>query len=1218
MQPFDLLNAPLKGINLIEASAGTGKTYNIEGLFIRLVLELQIPIDRILVLTFTKAATEELKARIRHKLVLAKETFAGNQGDDPFISGLIKKYPDAQRAGRRLHEALIDFDQAAIFTIHGFCQRVLQENAFETNNLFDTELITNQNSLIQEVVDDFWRKTFYELPQELIGFCLNRNIGPEYFYALLGRVKRHGAKMIPTVAEADLAALAPYRSALSRLKDAWPPSRETVIQALNDPALSAVIYGSLKPAADYPEMTKRNLRLTPLIEAMDHLSDSLSVGFPLFDKFDRFTTTKLTGATKKNCTPPAHQFFNLCETLFTLHGQLHAQMENYLVALKVKFLDYADTELSKRKKAVNVQYFDDLLLTLLEALRSESGNALAKSIRQKYKAALVDEFQDTDGIQYGILSRLFSQDDSLLFMIGDPKQAIYSFRGADIFSYMDAAGRADAKFTLLQNWRSQPNLIAAVNTLFNRIRSPFIFNEIAFENSRSGRQPKDGNGEAGMTLWYLDADRFSSGDKPIRKTDAVHLAAAAVLVEIRRLLNDPAPVEPGKIAVLVRTNDQAQLIKNVLSSGNVPSVLYSTGNIFDSVEAYEIEKILLAITDPFHIPNLKAALATEMMGLTATDLVGEEVKSQGWQRRQARFGAYFHIWDRYGFVRMFQQLLVNEQVKSRLLSLPDGERRLTNVLHLADVLHHRSMDENAGMMDCLKWLAEQRDPATPRLEEYQLRLESDEKAVKIVTIHKSKGLEYPIVFCPFAWEKSLIRDKEFTFHNDDDDRRVTLELGSPSVDRHIAMAQNEILSENLRLLYVALTRAKAHCYLAWGRINSAETSALAYLLHYDDDIDVDSPAGLPSLDLIGRIKAQFMAKTNSDMLADIKKLAAKSQGSIRIQPLPVLSDQPNPTVAALTGESFLFARKFAGRIDHSWRTTSFSSLVSAAASDIDWPDRDPILNALQSDLAHPPGLPMPANDPQTESVFSFPKGTRAGTFFHDVLEHHDFTARDPETLSQLVADKLAQYGFDQKWRKTVCRSLSEVIAIPLHPDRPELTLSSVPMTDRANEMEFYFPLNQLSSASLPKIFKPYGWAEKLKDFAGRLAKLEFAPTRGFMKGYIDLVFRHLGRYYLVDWKSNDLGPDHEHYHHSALKRTMQTELYTLQYHLYTLALHQHLRLRVPHYRYEADFGGVFYIFLRGVDTARGSDYGIYYDLPAPDLIHSLGQKLIPGYEENED
>jgi len=1205
MQPFDLLNAPLEGINLIEASAGTGKTYNIEGLFIRLVLEKQLQVDQILVLTFTNAATEELKDRIRHKLVQTKNAFAARRSDNPFIDSLVKRYPDAKSAGALIHESLVAFDKASIFTIHGFCQRLLYENAFETHNSFDTEIIVNQASLLQEVVDDFWRKTFYAAPVEFVGFSLDRIKGPEYFCRLLERVRTPDLTIVPELAEPSLDALQPFRDALQALKNAWPASRQDVISRLKDPVLNAKIYGSLNPGTNPSELTARDLKIITLLESMDHLAHPRSTGFPLFDHFENFTAAKLRRATRKNQTPPSHLFFDLCDTVFNQGQLLKDEMEHYLLFLKIRLFGFAASELGKRKKEKNIQYFDDLLMAVKTALLAEDGNLLADGIRQKYKAALVDEFQDTDSIQYDILNRLFSHENSLMFMIGDPKQAIYSFRGADIFSYMKAARRADAKFTLAENWRSRPNLITAVNTIFSGPKAPFVFDEIPFKEVKPAHRSFSSHSKdtaASFILWYLDAAKFAADGKSIAKGKAVRLIADAVGDEILRLVSTNASAAPGDIAVLVRTNVQAQLIKKILMAKNIPAVLYTTANIFDSRETLEVEKILTAITDPTSISRLKAALATDMMGIHAEDLNSAEPESRWWEIRFARIREYFQLWDQYGFMRMFRQFLTQEQIPQRLLGLADGERRLTNVLHLAEILHRQVTEKNPGMTGLLKWLAQQRDPLTPRLEENQLRLESDEKAVKIVTIHKSKGLEYAVVFCPFGWESSLLKEQEFTFHDVENNRRLTLDLGSESRPQNVALAQNENLSENIRLLYVALTRAKERCYLAWGRINTAETAAPAYLLHDGTGPQAVSPTDDQTL----IVKERFGAKTNTELQEDIRRLAHRSQNIIQIEALPVSSDS-QPDFRLNNGrQAPLFCRKFAGKINRRWKISSFSSLVSMEAPDVDLPDRD--VSVAES----APDLRMPA-DRDGATIYTFPGGTRAGSFFHDVFEHYDFTAENSDNLASLVARKLRQYGFDPKWQETVCRAVNRVVSISLRPNLPPLRLSTVAMRDRINEMEFYFPLNPVAPGNLSKIFKDHSSLEISTGFPAQIEKLTFAPSAGFMKGYIDMVFKYQGRFYLVDWKSNHLGSALEHYNQTALHNAMQADYYTLQYFIYTLALHQHLRLREPDYCYGDDFGGVFYIFIRGVDDNRGPDYGIFFDLPDADLIQALGKALIPDY-----
>jgi exodeoxyribonuclease V beta subunit len=1201
----------LSGANLIEASAGTGKTYTIEGLFVRLVLEKQLPVDQILVVTFTNAATEELRDRIRNKLLKTRAGFSTGSSDDPLVDTLVKQCGHPKMALQYVHEALINFDQAAIFTIHGFCQRILFEHAFEeTGNLFDTELITDQADVLQEVVDDFWRMHFYNAALEFVNYASRKINGPQGFSELLTKVKAATVKIIPQFGKPALKNLQPYRKAYQRLKRQWPASRESVIRTLKSPALSGTYYGSLKPDSEAPNLTKRDMKILPLMESMERLTDFKSNGFPLFKDFVKFTTTYIHESTRKGQTSPTHSFFDRCEELYQLGSALQDEMDHYLLYLKIQLFPFANTELAERKQRKNIHYFDDLLILVKNALDAKDGNLLAESVRKKFKAALVDEFQDTDDIQYDIFTKLFAIKDHLLFMIGDPKQAIYGFRGADIFSYMKAARDVASKFTLTKNWRSDPGLITAVNTLFSNVDLPFVFNEIPFERQKAAKSVTSESikSDHPLIIWFLDSKTIYGEEKIINKTDAVHVIAAAVAEEICRLITPgPSHVARGDIAVLVRKNRQAQLIKQHLSAKGIPSVLYSTGNIFDSHEAMETEKILTSISEPANIANLKAAYVMDMFGGSAEKLVSVDPDQLWWERQLNRGQQYYRIWHQYGFIRMFRFFMANENVKARLLSFPDGERRLTNVLHLAEVLQHASIEKNLGITGLVKWLAKQRDPSSARLEEHQLRLESDENAVKIVTIHKSKGLEYPVVFCPFGWEGAATAANEIIFHDIHQDMQLTYDLGSESQTTHRVLAEREMLAENLRLLYVALTRAKHRCYLTWGRINTAETSAMAYLLRGSGvsikDIQNDDFAGL--------LKAYLTQRTEAELFEDLNRLAGRSKGSISLLPLPAASERtyspPKEQAERLS------CRNFLGNIDHSWKISSYSSLVSTQATDIDMPDYDSYPAAVRRSLLPLSDDAYLPEDRRFDSIFSFPGGARAGIFFHDLMEHIDFAVSSQKKIREMVGHKLQEYGFDKRWQKTICSVIVNVLKAGLPPGRKEFSLSEISLSHRINEVEFYFPLNPIEPRSLQKIFNGQSKYHPAPDYPRKLAKLDFAPSTGFLKGFIDMVFCHQGKFYLVDWKSNHLGSVPENYSPDNLRGVMTENLYILQYHLYTLALYQLLRQRKPNFDYEAEFGGVFYIFFRGVAETQNGAYGVFEDRPALSLINKLGKALIPGY-----
>ncbi len=1236
MQKFDIINTPLTGTNLIEASAGTGKTYAISGLFVRLIIESQFTADQILVVTFTKAATDELKERIRKKLMEAKEAFIKGSGADSFINEMIQKTDNHKQAIDRLHDALVDFDRAAIFTIHGFCQRILHENAFETGSLYDTELITDQNSLLLEIAEDFWRKELYRQSPEFINYILkSKKIkGPEDFLKLLGRAKTRDMKIIPGIKKAEIKSLDTYREIFKRLKSRWQDSRDEVIKLLNDPSLKATTYGSLK--------------VISMADFMDNFTASKSTGFPLFDKFENFTATKIIKSTKKDQISPRHEFFNFCDELSLIYSELETEFENYTLFLKIQIFEYAKSEILKRKRKKNIQFYDDLLYNVRDALRQDAKggkNALARAVRQKYRAALVDEFQDTDFIQYEIFTRLFSLKESSLFMIGDPKQAIYGFRGADIFSYMKAASNADSKYTLFENWRSKPGLISAVNTIFSNVKAPFVFDKIIFDKAEPAGHIDAGDNkqENLLKLWYVkgkiaegtETPVFASGYaaagkgikgekpviKPVNKSDALMLISNAVAGEIARITShSDNPVKSGNIAVLVRTNRQAGIIKDSLSERSIPSVLYSAGNIFDSDESMEMEKVLSAIAEPGNERRLKSALVTRILGVSAQELDSADNTDKGLETWMTKFREYFKIWNNQGFIRMYRFFMAQEGVKKRILSLYDGERRLTNLLHISEILHKESEEKKAGMTGLIKWLSEQRDPSTPRLEEHQLRLESDELAVKIITIHKSKGLEFPVVFCPFCWESSLIKEngkkaKEVVFHDINSNRSLTFDIGSEEIEKHIALAQNELLAENLRLFYVALTRAKELCYLVWGRINKAETSAMAYLLHdLLHDINI-----VKTDDIVSELKKRFNRLDDDEIFADLKRISDKSNGTIKLSLIPDENDLKYKPL--IEKEKKYFCRKFNGKIDRKWKISSYSSLVYDKIQDYELPDHDsiyiPKFKTADSHIDFQKNSRQfeQADDPEKNNIFSFPKGAKPGIFFHDIFENIDFKQDLANIKESLITDKLHEYGFDLKWKNVVCDMINNVISTPLFKDKKSFLLSSISGTDRINEMEFYFPLKTVTPKKIRNIFSDYGGINIPAEFPLHMERLSFSPSKGFMKGYIDMIFRYNDQFYLIDWKSNHLGNTIEDYKKGSIDRIMSEDLYILQYHIYLLALHQYLRLHLPEYSYESDFGGVLYLFLRGIDKHQGPEFGIYRDIPNPDLIYALGRELIPDFIE---
>jgi exodeoxyribonuclease V beta subunit len=1200
---FDLLNSKLDGTNLIEASAGTGKTYTITGLFLRLVVEKCVSVDQILVVTFTEAATEELRDRIRSTLRNVKAAFSGKKCDDEFLNSFVEKYQSVPNGPQLLNDAIRDFDQAAIFTIHGFCKRMLDENAFESGSLFDTELLTDQENLKKEIVQDFWRRHIYHESPLFVNFALANNFMPGDLLKLVSnRIIQPDFKVIPSVEiPATSSEEQEFQQAFAEVRTTWQTARSEIENILmNNENLNRSRY---KPA-----------NIPIWIGLMDQTLAADGNDPMLFDRFEKFTFTEIKNATKKNCPVPQHQFFERCDRLKETQEKLVKVFEQRVLGLKVRLFNYLEQELDKRKIEKNIQSFDDLLLKLYHALNTAGGSDLADTIRKKFKAALIDEFQDTDPVQYAIFKNIFSHQDNILFLIGDPKQAIYGFRGADIFAYMDAARHSPSRYTLGQNWRSEPGLITAINHIFASSNLPFVFDEISFEPARAADKKDrvylkvDNKLEPPFQLWYLDAGQFVEGNKPISKSDARSKIFPAVAAEISRLLNlsqmgkatiGERPLKEQDIAVLVRRNKEALLMQQSLSDLNIPAVVYSTNNLFDSYEAMEVQRILESIAEPNNETLLKAAFATDMIGLTGEEIDRLIENENEWEFRLVRFRNYHETWNQRGFIQMFRLFLAEENVLPKLMAFPDGERRNTNVLHLAEVLHQVSMEKKFGITELLKWLSEQRDSRTPRLEEHQLRLESDENAVKLVTIHKSKGLEYPIVFCPFTWDGSKIKSSvdELLFHDEKNNRKLTLDLGSENREENRIYAEKELLAENLRLLYVALTRAKHRCYLVWGRINEAETSAPAYLFH--------SVQSLEKENIVAEIGERVKQLTNDEIAAGLRTLANQADGTINLADMPIENGE---IYLPFADKQFqLSPQRFKGQVDKQWRISSYSSLVYLQPHAAEQADYDA---ATLAGIAKQPAFEEPAIEQKPSGIFAFPRGTRAGIFLHKIFENLDFAEQDKTVIEHLVAEKLIEFGFEADWQETLCKMIRNVISTPLDDSHDNFPFSRIQNNQRLNELEFYFPLKSISPKKLKDIFSNHTITKFSENFPDWIGRLNFAPTRGFMKGFIDMVFQFENRFYIVDWKSNYLGSRIENYDQKSLQFDMAANFYFLQYHVYSVALNAYLKLRQPNYDYDKHFGGVFYIFLRGVDEEKGSDYGIFRDKPAAELIENLSRELL--------
>ncbi|QBI19480.1 hypothetical protein ER308_07890 [Egibacter rhizosphaerae] len=1292
LEDFDPRGPLPDGHTLLEASAGTGKTHTITTLVARLVAERGIELPRLLVVTFTRAAASELRERVRTRLAEVARTVTeadpGRALEDDAAAALIvgagEDPTEVARRGKALRRASEQLDEATITTIHGFCQRMLTVSALETAVDLDAELLQDERPLQQEVADDL-------AAREL------RGADPGW-YAYLRDVARIDHADREELVVAATAGVAPrllpdptapagtqeWSAACQAFADVWAAHRDRLAEELRaltgpDGLTSWRRSNGDDPCERTVERVDAWLDSTPgLPDSRDWMAEC-GIGWLL---------GRFRGDRERGWHPVLDAAIDLVEAC-------HRSSSDWLA----RFAANARVEADRRKRERRALAFDDQLRRLADALSDpERSGAVVDAVRGRYDAALVDEFQDTDPLQWTIFARAFG--DQRLVLIGDPKQAIYGFRGADLPTYLRARDQIppDRRFSLPVNWRSDQRFLDAVNALFTpagafadpRLHAPPV--RAVAHHRDDGLAWPDGGVRPGLRLRFVSTDAaapdagLTGKERPrITKGWAERHLPTDVASQIRGLLaegprltrdGETRELAPGDIAVLVRTNRQATRVHERLLACGLPATLARAGSVFASTEATELLRLLEALREPGRESLARTAAATRLFGWRAADLL-DPAHEEAWERWVGRLREWSRLWHERGVMTALRTVFADAEVWPRLLATSDGERATANLSHLAERLHAVEHAERLGPAALVGWLLATREEAregeTPATEDAELRLERDDAAVQVVTVHASKGLEYPVVLCPFLWDGRLLaeRDKKvLRFHDPDDDARVldvhTDQRGEPKRD-NLELARRQRHEENLRLAYVALTRAAHHAVVWWGRFSEAEESPLAALLH--------RPAGTDSFEA-GKAAG---ARDEADLRADLGSLADRSRREAAVDEGPIIGieelaappDAPEPWTPPTMGEAGpLAVRPFARRLDRAWQRASFTRLArhietppEEARGELGRGDDEADQLELVDATA---GLDHPAAGPEPDlPLADLPRGPAFGDAVHRILELTDFRAAPGvgdglasvtgvgDGLASVtgVGDGLASVTdrivarssvLDASHRDRLVAGLGGVLATPLGADLGDARLSDIPRADRLDELAFELPLAGGD--------EPTGWvtlarlAEVLDAHPDGRDVAEVLRTgphdrrvRGFLTGSVDLVARipvaGRKRYLVVDYKTTWLGeradPANDvpaerstvwHYRPEALHAAMRPHAYQLQAVLYLVAVHRHLRSRLGSaYDPDRDLAGVAYLFVRGMAGAAarradGGSCGVWAWHPSGRLVEDCSQLLATGSE----
>ena len=1178
---------------LVEASAGTGKTYTIVGIYVRMLVEKDLTVDQILTVTFTKKATAELRERIlgrlRDCLQAAQSGEIAEQGDE-FLMEFKKRFEGDESTIAKLKEAIQNFDDSQVFTIHGFCQKILQEEALTAGTPFEMT-VNPSGDLYETAAEDYWRLFMEEHGSDAAG---------RYLISKLQNIAESPADLvgrngISTLLEKQYATpegevLQNPKAYLQKLIDLKSEISE-IIQAEGDDIYSELMNCDVSRYSTHLE-TRWNT-------VLDYINDEqFQVDKP--DKLKFFTSDYLYDESnlKKNGEPvPRRKLYELFTDLNELE-EIVNRVESTLIKQAYEEIKTRRDKLSKTSDAYS---YNDLLISVRDALTDpRRGVHLANKLNRRYPVALVDEFQDTDPVQYEIFKTVYpsGHPTSSLMMIGDPKQAIYAFRGADLHTYFKARhDGVDEEYTLKHNYRSTVQYIDAVNHLFGGSHQPFVEDEISFEPSEAGRTDHteslivSGDVKAPVQV----VSRFGVESN---KINATGFAFSQTVSMISKLLNGETPghakigdkpVEAGDIAILISRNRDAYDLQQRLKRVGIDSVTKTDENVFETLEARKIEMLMNSVLNPTDPGIFNAGLLTGVFGF---DLAYLHDLSNDDERRQLLLEELTDLaetWRREGFYSMFYRLVNRENRLVNLSDLQQSERIITNFFHLADLCANAEKDHLLSPDKLRTWLLRQMEHTEE--EEKELQLESDRNLVKIMTIHSSKGLQFPIVVCPTLWmgyspssfEKSA--KKMVEYHDENHDELIINFDRIKNERREHAefLSDIESVAEDVRKAYVAMTRAQYSTIVVWDTHTNSNVSGLGASLIGRQQV-TDS--------INNKYKVKEDAEiSDSDFISRLKSLEKASDKRIELQLVESENETTSPVKTnGVNDDDFQF-KAYSGRerLDVQKKLESFTSLAGHG-SEPGVPDYDQLLESFSAPFGK--GEDMQIKGKPT--IFDFPKGATAGTAIHKLFEAEsfEFSSAQSNAHSSAIENVLEEYGFDKKWVPVLQDMLRDVSGSNI----PGFRLSELSKKDERREMEFHFPASSVDGNRLLEMIRNGAVASDHENIGQR-----------YMTGFIDLIVRQNDKYMIIDYKSNYLGDSPEDYSREYLRQEILNASYDLQYHLYTVALVKYLRSKIADFDYDKHFAGVAYLFVRGMKAGSGN--GVWFYKPEEDVITELERIL---------
>lgn len=1177
MSEFDFIHSPIEpGLSVIEASAGTGKTFAISHLVPRLLLEGKIShLEKILLVTFTNDAAGELAGRVRQVLEKLHAAPADEEARKaPGIHRLRLEFGQCEDFDKKLSQALLDIDRLSVSTIHSFCQRVLQDEGALCGMPVAPELIASHDEIVESVLHDLWEERIAGNPTAAaIAAAMEWRLETDLAF-LKQALPLDQPELVPPVED--------FGATLREVRDLAGKCTPEVVEALRK-----FLAGVSRWKKDAPGEAERGQMLRDLRHRGEISASWIVAVRQAAEMPDHISKGSKEGKGAAAAVPALEAVEVATKVVQRLQASQWAFQAGLLRAVREKL----SVELKANRKVT----YDGLIEVVYQALCGNHAMELSQRLRDRYQVGLIDESQDTDPRQFEIFRRIFMGADGAahgqhsLMLIGDPKQAIYGFRGADVNTYLGAKGQARRVFLLTRTFRAPEPLVGAINAVFSRERS-LLKNGLEFSPGVSGKTQvtrldgPDETASSPMEVWLVpdtQADDYSNAGK---RTERI---TSSVASEIVRLLNAGATlvttdeeenverslVRPGSFAVLVSDGKQAAAVAAALKSRAIPAITASGDDIMASEEASEVLAILQAIENPRRSRLLFAALVTHMLdgSIHSLDSGGHDEDAV-----QQEFIRWQQTLERRGAAAAFVLIDQEKGVTRRLAGMDQGERRITNLRQLIELLQHVSVEHGNHCGRLVHWLEMEISRATNRsdIEERQLRLESDADAVRIVTMHASKGLEYPLVFCPFLWSSREPKGIQKLAVPGQSTQLINVRLTDDSSKQEL---EREALEDRLRLAYVALTRAKVKVWIHAGEVNGPQAktgTATDWLFRLDASEIHDQWCQRSYAGSRGTAHAAGMDEI----------LKAGGRGLIEVREPPASSD--DRWTGEDTSEQPMAPASMPPVIPPAWALTSFSQLTKEAHQH---EDKTAAVEALEVD-AVPAKVLLGSNNFQAA-----PGGTLMGAAIHDWIEAWDFSRVNQGKLSE----HLAKYPLPET-KKDQAMSLADAVAGMLEHLRAAIlpglgcTVAVACPFSESSEWHFHLPIRTaLDARSLAVVFERHGQP----DYARVLRALTCESLQGYLHGFIDRIAFWDGKWGVVDWKTNNLGNSDADYVQPQLLQCARQSHYLLQAHLYLVALRRYLGPDTP-------IAGAWLVFLRGVRA--NSEFSILHVNPSAELLDELG------------